>query len=102
ETWPPPDSGAWRRIVDPTERLAVALRALYAFYRIAGSGLIVVMRDAPLLRPELRPKPSRADLLRAMTPVLLEGWGARGRRRVVLAAVIAHATSVDTWRSLIV
>lgn len=101
DTWPPPDPNAWRRITDPTERLAVALRTLYAYYRIAGRGLIVIMRDAPLLRPELRPKPSRADLLRAMTDVLLEGWGVRGRRRVVLEAVIAHATSVDTWHSLI-
>jgi AcrR family transcriptional regulator len=101
DTWPPPDSSAWRQITDPNERLAVALRALYAFYRVAGRGLMVIMRDAPMLRPELRPKPSRADLLRAMTAVLLEGWGARGRRRVVLEAVIAHATSVDTWHSLI-
>lgn len=101
DKWPPPDSSGWRQIGDPTERLSVALRALYAFYRVAGRGLIVIMRDAPLLRPELRPKPSRADLLRAMTAVLLQGWGARGRRRVVLEAVIAHATSVDTWHSLI-
>ena len=86
---------------DPTERLGVALRALYGFYRVAGRGLIVIMRDAPLLRPELRPQPSRADLLGAMTHVLLEGWGVRGRRREVLRAVIAHATSVNSWHSLV-
>lgn len=101
EKWPPPDSGPWRRIGDPAERLAVALRELYAYYRVAGRGLIVITRDAPLLHRELIPKPSRADLLRAMTGVLLEGWGARGRRREILRATIAHATSVTTWQSLV-
>jgi hypothetical protein len=60
------------------------------------------MRDAPMLRAELRPSPSRADLLRAMTDVLLKGWPLRGRQRDVLRAVIAHATSVGTWHSLVV
>jgi AcrR family transcriptional regulator len=101
DRWPPPDSSGWRQISDPTERLSVALGALYAFYRVAGRGLMVIMRDAPLLRPELRPVPSRADLLRAMTGVLLEGWGVRGRQRDVLRAVIGHVTSVDTWHSLV-
>jgi AcrR family transcriptional regulator len=100
DTWPPPDASRWRRIGDPSERLAVALRELYAFYRVAGAGLIVIMRDTHLLRPELIPKPSRADLLRAMPGVLLEGWGMRGRRREILRAAIAHATSVTTWQSL--
>jgi AcrR family transcriptional regulator len=101
DTWPPPDSSPWRRIGDPAERLAVALRELYAYYRVAGPGLLVITRDAPLLRRELIPKPSRADLLRAMTQVLLEGWQARGRRRGILRATIAHATSVSTWQSLV-
>lgn len=102
DTWPPPDPSGWRQIANPPERLAVALRELYAFYRDAGEGLIVIMRDAPLLRAELRPNPSRADLLRAMTNVLLEGWGVRSRRRDVLQAAIAHATSVTSWQSLVI
>jgi len=102
DTWPPPDPSGWRQIANPPERLAVALRELYAFYRDAGEGLIVIMRDAPLLRAELRPNPSRVDLLRAMTNVLLEGWGVRSRRRDVLQAAIAHATSVTSWQSLVV
>jgi len=101
DTWPPPDSSPWRQISDPAERLEVALRELYAFYRVAGPGLIAIMRDAPLLRPELRPNPSRADLLNAITGVLLEGWRVRGRRREVLRGAIAHATSVNTWQSLV-
>jgi hypothetical protein len=101
EKWPPPDPSGWRGVSDPTERLSIALRELYTFYRIAGRGLVVIMRDAPLLRPGLLPTPSRADLLRALNDTLIEGWGVRGRRRDVLRAVIAHATSVATWESLV-
>src|ERR1700704_6413132 len=88
DLWPPPDSSPWCRIGDPAERLTAALRELYAYYRIAGPGLTVIMRDARLLRRELIPKPGRADLLRAMTGVLLEGWRVRARRREILRATI--------------
>lgn len=101
-TWPPPDPSEWRLVTDPVERLLGALRDLYAFYRAAGPGLIVITRDAPMLRPELLPTPSRADLLRAMNPILIKGWRVRGRRRDVVQAAIAHATSVMTWQSLVV
>lgn len=101
ERWPTPDSKEWRRIADPAERLAVALRELYAHFRVAGRGLVVIMRDAPLLRPGLLPSPNRGDLMRAINGVLLEGWGVRGRRRDVLRAAIAHATSITTWQSLV-
>jgi AcrR family transcriptional regulator len=101
DTWPAPSAAGWRRITDPAERLAVALRELYAFYRIAGRGLVVIMRDAPLLRAELLPTPNRADQMRAMNDALLVGWGLRGRRKATLRAAIAHATSVVTWQSLV-
>ena len=101
DMWPAPSPASWRRITDPAERLAVALHDVYAFYRIAGRGLVVIMRDAPLLRAELLPTPSRVDQMRAMNEALLDGWGLRGRRRAILRAAIAHATSVVTWQSLV-
>jgi len=101
EKWPLPNSSAWRKINKPEERLATALRELFAYYRIAGPGLAVIQRDAPLLRPGLVPTPSRADLMRDLNDVLVEGWQAQGRRRHVLRAAINHATSVATWQSLV-
>lgn len=98
--WPLPVAATWRAVKDPARRLDVALRDLYAYYREAGAGLAVVARDAPLLRPGLLPTPGRAEQMRAINEVLLEGWGPRGRRREVLRAAIAHATSVMTWQSL--
>jgi AcrR family transcriptional regulator len=101
EKWPMPDPGAWRRISDPEERLGLAMRELYAVYRVAGHRFVILARDAPLLRPGLLPKPGRAELIMAMNGVLMEGWPARGRRREVLRAAIAHATSITTWQSLV-
>ena len=101
EKWPMPDPGAWQRIPGPEERLALALRDLYAVYRVAGPRFVILARDAPLLRPGLLPKPGRAELIRAMNGVLMEGWPVRGRGRDVLRAAIAHATSISTWQSLV-
>lgn len=99
--WPLPETAAWRALKDPARRLDLALRDLYAYYRKAGAGLAVVLRDAPFLRPGLVPPTGRAERMRAIDQALLEGWGARGRRLAMLRAAIAHATSVMTWRSLV-
>ena len=101
EQWPPPQPDKWRRIADPIERVRLALGELYAYYRVAGAGLVVIMRDRPRLRAELLALPGRADRLRAMPGVLLEPWTARGRMRQVLAAALVHATAVTTWQSLV-
>jgi AcrR family transcriptional regulator len=102
ERWPPPDPSPWREIRDPLERLRVGLTALYLYYREAGRGLAVVIRDNPLLRPELRALPGRGQLLRAIPDVLLEGWEPKtaGRRRS-LAAAVGLATSVAAWQWLV-
>ncbi len=101
QRWPPPDPSVWRQIADPEERLRVGLRELYRYYREAGRGLAVVLRDGPLLRPELTRLPGRGDVLRAIPGVLLEGWIAEGRTRAMLVAAVVHATSVGTWESLV-
>jgi AcrR family transcriptional regulator len=101
EMWPPPDPETWRRVADPKQRLGIALRQLYSYYREAGSGLMAIWRDGPLLGPELNVSPNRSDVLRAMPAVLLAGWRVSGRRRAVLAASLRHATAVTTWHSLV-
>jgi AcrR family transcriptional regulator len=99
--WPPPDPQAWRRAADSEERLRLGLRELYAYYRVAGSGLAVLARDGPLMRQELFTSPSRVEVLRSASAVLLVAWGARGRWRKLLAAAINHAVAVQTWQSLV-
>ena len=99
--WPPPEPESWRRVASPVARLELALRELFAYYAVAGDGLLVISRDAPLLRPELLAAPSRLDVMRRMAPVLIEGWRVRGRRRQVLGAAISLAISVGTWAHLV-
>ena len=99
--WPLPDSSAWSRIDDPAERLRAALLELYAYYSVAGDGLVVILRDLPRMRPEVRVSPNRTEVLQAMVPALERGWGARGRRALVGRTAIQHALSVFTWDSLV-
>jgi AcrR family transcriptional regulator len=99
--WPPPDPEPWRRVRDPFDRLRLGLRELYAYYRVAGPGLAVLARDAPLMRSELFTSPSRFDRLRLAGAILFQPFATRGRRRKLLAAVINHAAAVTTWQSLV-
>lgn len=61
----------------------------------------MIIRDRPLMRPELFVSPSRFDALRAAPGVLAEGWGTRAHRIRLLRAALSHAVSVETWQSLV-
>ena len=94
----PPDPGAWAQIPDPVERLRAGLADLYRFYR-AGAGMLArVNRDFAAL-PEAHQRRlqdqagGHCDLL--ATPFA----GDPGQRRRI-RAVIGHAISFWTWRSL--
>ncbi len=96
--WPDPEP--WRKIRDPRQRLATALDELYAYYEGTEPMFSNVLRDADLVEP-LRPTlvPMQAILART-AEILMVGWGARGRRKQVLAGAINHAIDFHTWRSL--
>jgi AcrR family transcriptional regulator len=94
----PPDPGAWSQIGDPAGRLRAGLADLYRFYR-AGAGMLTsVYRDFTTL-PEAHQQLLReqSDLNRR---VLAEPFGGTARQRRRLRAVIGHAASFWTWRSL--
>jgi AcrR family transcriptional regulator len=96
----PPDPSPWAQIADPDERMRTALPALYRFYR-EGEGMIHnLMRDEPHV-PSLKTMlpPMRAQLA-AIGGLLLRGRRERGRRRVRVAAALAHAVDFEAWRSL--
>jgi AcrR family transcriptional regulator len=99
--WPPPAPERWDDAASPEDRLRAALKDLFEYYAVAGPGLLVIGRDMPLLSPEIRALPSRADVLRELPNALLEGWTVRGRARDVLRAALQHATAVPTWDSLV-
>lgn len=101
EANPPPDLDAWRRLADPVERLELALTELYGHFRRTEAGWSNILRDAELV-PIVRElaEERRLAYLRQARDVLLAGWGARGGKRVVLAATLGLAVDFRTWQNL--
>jgi AcrR family transcriptional regulator len=93
-----PDPGAWSQIGDPAARLRAGLADLYRFYR-AGAGMLAhIHRDLAAL-PEAHQQALRDGdaLFRDVLTAPFDGTGDEHRR---LRAVIGHAISFWTWRSL--
>jgi hypothetical protein len=80
--------------------MRVALTALYGFYRASEPMLANSIRDEPhvaSLQELMRPM---WGYLAAVRELLLRGRRERGRRRVRVTAVVAHAVDFGAWRSL--
>ncbi|TQJ35641.1 TetR family transcriptional regulator [Arthrobacter sp. SLBN-122] len=91
-----PDPAAWSEVVDPLERLHAGLADLYRFYRDGEPMLRRIYADWAAL-----PERHRTDLQKRDTffrDQLLEAFPDPGNAR--LRAVVAHAVSFWTWRSL--
>ncbi len=93
-----PDPGAWSQIGDPAARLRAGLADLYRFYR-AGAGMLThIHRDFAAL-PEAHQQRMR-DGDTYFRDVLAAPFGGNGDEHRRVRAVIGHATSFWTWRSL--
>jgi AcrR family transcriptional regulator len=90
-----PDPVAWTRIDDPVHRLRVGLSDLYRFYRDGEGMLTRIYRDRDAM-PEGRRR-ALAQRDEHLRDVLVEPFGSADRR---LRAVVGHAASFATWRSL--
>lgn len=97
---PWPDLESWRTISDPSERLASALRELYAYYERTEPMFSNVLRDAELVEAIRSTLVPLEAYLTEATEVLAVGRSARGRRRTVLRAALRHALEFRTWHSL--
>jgi AcrR family transcriptional regulator len=98
---PPPDIGAWAAIEDPDERLAVALRELYAYYGRTERMLDNLIRDEDAVPAVTRTFAAFHAFLAAARDVLVDGRGVRGSARRRVAAASGHALAFTTWRSLV-
>lgn len=93
-----PDPQAWSELRDPELRLRSGLSDLYRFYRDGEPMLTNVRRDRASLPAELR---AQTDVTEArFCDVLLKPFAVRGNRRKRVRAVLSHAVSFWTWRSL--
>lgn len=95
-----PDVEAWRRVSDPEGRLRTGLADLYRFYAEGEPMLTRVRRDRDVLPTAIRDRTAATEALQR--DALLAAFTARGARRRRLSAVLGHATSFWTWRSLCV
>lgn len=100
-TWlaanPRPDTGSWSRLRNPEERIGVALREMYAYYRSTEDMLANLFRDVAVL-----PDPAARNLASYPTELLAaldEGWSPDADPRIRRAAILV-AVSFETWRSL--
>jgi AcrR family transcriptional regulator len=93
-----PDPKAWTGPGDPEERIHAGLSDLYRFYRDAEPMLTNVRRDRATLPKEVQQRNDATDA--GYRDTLLRFFTVRGTRRRQLRAVLGHAVSFWTWRSL--
>jgi AcrR family transcriptional regulator len=96
----PPDPDAWTLTADPAQRLRAGLADLYRYYRQGQAMLTRTYRDKAAVPESLQRAVEGID--RHYRDVLLEpfaGTCTRAQRRR-LRAVLGHAVSFWTWRSL--
>lgn len=93
-----PDLDAWSQLDDPEHRLRAGLSDLYRFYRDAEPMLTNVRRDRATLPPEVLERTEETNT--RYRDSLLQPFAVRGTPRKRLRAVLGHAVSFWTWRSL--
>lgn len=93
-----PSPEEWSQLGDPEQRLRAGLSDLYRFYREAEPMLTNVRRDRAVLPTEVQARTDATDA--RYRDALLKPFAARGSRRKRLSAVLGHAVSFWTWRSL--
>lgn len=97
EEHPRPVLDGLSAVSDPVERVGVALREMYAYYR-SGSGMIGnLIRDLDSLPPQIAH--NIASYPDQILVVLDAGWTGASNARLRRAA-IAHAIAFESWRSL--
>jgi AcrR family transcriptional regulator len=93
-----PDPGAWSQIGDPAARLRTGLADLYRFFRAGAGMLTCIYRDSAALPEEHQQALRDQDAL--FGDMLTAPFGGASHEHRRLRAVIGHAISFWTWRSL--
>jgi len=96
----PPNPQAWAAIEDPAERLRTGLADIYRYYRAGEQMLTNIFRDKTTLPAANRNGLDERD--RQFTDLLAAPFSVTPARSRLLRALIGHAISFWTWRSLCV
>jgi AcrR family transcriptional regulator len=95
-----PNTEEWLATTDPVSRVRVGLADLYRFYRAGEAMLTRIYRDKSSIPRTRQQALDKRDA--AFCAVLLEPFDVAPGNRRRLRAVLAHAVSFWTWRSLCV
>jgi AcrR family transcriptional regulator len=98
---PLPDLAEWAAVADPSERLRIALTAIYAWYGEAEGMLEKTTRDAPVVPAMWPAVASMGAWFAEAVATIVRGRPKRGARRRRIEAAVGHSVSFATWRSLV-
>lgn len=98
---PLPDLAAWAAIASPDERLEVALRELYAFYRRNERMLDNLFRDETIVALVRERFSALRGYFAAAHATLMQGRKLRRCGGSRTSAVVGHAISYSSWKSLV-
>jgi AcrR family transcriptional regulator len=93
-----PNPATWGLVGDSCQQVRTGLADLYRFYQDAEPMLTNVRRDRAVLPPEIQTRTEATDA--GYRDILLRSFAVRGRQRRRMRAVLGHAVSFWTWRSL--
>ena len=101
EERPPPDPAGWRALAEPSDRASAALAAIYDYYQHNADELEPVLRDSVSIAP-LRDVLEHGWLsyLAGVSEDLVRASRRRGNSRTRVAAIVALALDLGTWRQL--
>jgi AcrR family transcriptional regulator len=94
---PFPQPEPWDAAADPLQRLALALRDVWAWYGDVESDLALFLRDAELVPAVDANMSDYAARLAALADRLARALGGSS----VVRAAVGHALAFETWRSLV-
>jgi AcrR family transcriptional regulator len=94
---PFPQAEPWEAAADPRQRLALALRDIWAWYADVESDLELFFRDAELVPAVHADMSGYAERLTAVADGLATDLGGSS----VVRAAVGHALAFETWRSLV-
>ena len=106
---PLPDPRPWQEIVDPEERMRVALAELYAYFRRREGLWANLLRDQEMLHIKDTPDARETDdetkdpifaHWERMKVTLARGWGSAEGRPQPLLGAIGLALDFQTWRTM--
>jgi AcrR family transcriptional regulator len=98
---PPPDPSPWMDEPDPVTRLRHGLEEVYAWHRQTEPMMTRVLPEIPEVPAAQESSAPMLEHMQEVRDVLATGWGEDERQRHLLLALLGHAISFWTWKSLV-